>query len=174
MPIVPLSSDHIASQAGFFEPQRVNHYKATFFLPNIVDQNMISLSIVAGSLPQEANEVIVMAHKNEKVKVAGSFTLDDFSFKVRDFCTNNTYGALRRWRRLVYNEITGAVGFAAAYKVRGLIELTSPDGLTISRLWELRGCWPNKLNPPGLADNSNDVMEIDMGISVDKAVSLFT
>lgn len=173
MTIFQMSSDFIAPQLGFFEPQRRNHYSVEFHLPSVLDQQLLTLSIVRGALPNEGNEEIELPWKNESVWVAGRRTLDAGTFAVRDFVDRNSYGAVQRWRGLVYQALTGRVGYAADYKVTGFIVMTGPDGLRNTRLWQLIGCWPKNVNGGDLADDSNEVVELETEIRYDKAIPLF-
>jgi len=173
MPITPMTSNHLASQLGTFEPQRRNHYQIRFFLGNFLDEEMLTLGIVGGFMPSEGNEEIQIPHKNEDVWVAGRRTLESGTIRVRDYVDRETLAAILRWRQQVYNPLTGGVGFASLYKKSGEILLTAPDGISNERIWQLIGCWPTQANPGELADDQNDVVVADVTIRFDKAIPLF-
>lgn len=175
MPILNLAADNIAASSGFFEPQRKNHYQVDFISPLLTsgDQENLRLSIIGINLPTEGNEELEMKHKNESSWVAGRRELESGTFTVRDYVVPRTLDSLIKWRRLVYNPLTGAVGLARTYKCNGVITLTAPDGVSFERKWQLRGAWPTKVTFGELGDEMGDILVVQVNFRYDKAVPVF-
>jgi hypothetical protein len=65
----PQSADHLAAQAGTFEPQRQNNFSIEIALDN-ADKDLIIMGLEGFSLPAVTNEQIVLNNQNEQRKVA--------------------------------------------------------------------------------------------------------
>ena len=105
------NADHIASEKGNFEPQRSNNFTFEVALGQ-ADRDLIELGLQSIPLPNESNDEIEIQFQNEKRYVAGQYTVDSTTLIVRDFVDSDTRGAIMRWRKLVYDALTGNVGFA--------------------------------------------------------------
>lgn len=153
------------SNTRAYEVQRTNNFEV-----QIVDVggDDLTFAVTSSGLPNESNDAIELAYGNTKVKVAGAYTVDDITIEVRDFIGADIESIVRNWRRQVFNENTGGVGFADQYKKRGYIYLYSPEG-SITRTWELEGIWPQSVTWGDLAYDGSDQRRISMNLAVDWA-----
>ena len=147
----PESADHIAQEAGSFEPQRQNNFSFEASL-GAADKDLIVLALHGLTLPNESNEEMEIPYQNEKVYVAGGATFEGLTLTVKDFVDQDVRGALLRWRALVYDPVTGKVGKAKDYKKKASIIMAGPDGDDV-RVCQLKGTWPQALNG-GTLDHS--------------------
>jgi len=164
---MPQNADHIAAEAGTFEPQRQNNFTVEIPLGN--DKEYISLSCQAIPLPVESNDEVEIQYQNEKRYVAGQATFDATSFTVRDYVDVDTRGAIMRWRHQVYNPATGAIGLASNYKKTVWIVMEGPDGAT-TRVCKLTGCWPQAVNGGTLDMSASDQVQIEVTLRFDKPI----
>jgi len=164
----PMSADHIAAEAGSFEPQRSNNFSIEIAL-EAADKDLIIMGLQSVPLPNESNDEIEIQYQNEKRYIAGQYTIDSTTLIVRDFVDQDTRGALMRWRKKVYDPATGQVGLAADYKKSANIVLTAPDG-SEKRVCKLKGTWPQALTGGNLAMDASDQVLVELTLRVDKAI----
>jgi hypothetical protein len=165
----PQASDHIAAEAGTFEPQRQNNWSLEITLDE-ADKDVIIASLVSSALPPESNDEVEIQYQNEKRYVAGQATFETIPLTLVDYVDVETRNAILRWRLQVYNPETGAIGLAKDYKKRGSIIMTAPDGST-ERVCRLVGLWPSAVPNPGTLDMSgSDKVMIEVTLRYDKAV----
>jgi hypothetical protein len=163
----PQAADHIAAQAGTFEPQRQNNFSLEIPLTGS-DKDFISMSLQSVPLPNESNDEIEIQFQNEKRYVAGQYTVDATTLIVRDYVDVDVRGAIMRWRKQVYDPQTGNVGLAKDYKRQANIVMTAPDGTT-QRVCKLIGCWPQAVTGGNLAMDASDQVQIEVTLRFDKA-----
>jgi hypothetical protein len=166
---MPISGDHIAAQAGGFEPQLSPRFSVEITGLDGNDSETIVLSLDAFTPPTESNEAVEIPYGNEKRRVAGQADFQNATLTVKDFVDSGTRDALHRWRRKVYNPETGVMGYARDYKKQAALIWTGPDGQS-QRIYNLLGIWPSELNPGGADMNSSDNVKVELTIAVDKAI----
>ena len=167
MPLTnPESADHIAAEAGTFEPQRQNNFTFEVALSS-EDKDVITLSMQSAPLPNESNDEVEIQHQNERRYVAGQALFEATTLTIRDYVDQDTRGALLRWRKLVYNPKTGKVGLAKDYKKRAFVRMTAPDG-TSERICKLIGSWPQALVGGNLSHDASEQVLIEVTIRFDK------
>lgn len=130
--------------------------------------NLLTLSIVSGSLPNESNNPIEIAYGNSVVKVAGTYTIQSGNLVIRDFLDKDMEKVVEDWRALVYNKDTRAVGFAADYKKTARITQFAPDGTRI-RSWIVKGVWPSSVQYGEVSQSDNSLKEISVTLEYDEA-----
>jgi len=163
-----LAATHLAGAGGGYEPQR--KYNWFLYLNGVAGAEQIRLSIQKAFLPEESNDLITLAFGNEKVYVAGQTTYSEGTITVHDMVDKDIYGILRTWRQMVYDPVSGNIGFAAAYKKTARILLVAPDD-SIERQFQLTGVWPQKISPGDLDYKAGaEVVEIGMTIRFDKSL----
>jgi hypothetical protein len=162
---VKLSADHIAAQAGGFEPQRNNHWSVR--ITGLADPNVIELSLKTFDPPKRNIDPITIEYGNEDRKVAGRVTYDNASLAVRDYVDAKTWKTLWDWQETVHNSGTGAIGFASAYKKEGTLYLYAPDG-TKERRWRAVGLWPSNITSASWDQSGNEANELTCDLVCDK------
>ena len=116
----------------------------------------------------QSNSSISLSYQNANVKVAGQAQTSSVTLVVKDLITADVEAIVRDWRRTVYNDETGEIGFAQDYKKAGTLYEYSPDGSYV-RAWKLIGCWPESIDYGSFSYDSNGAREISITISVDQA-----
>ncbi len=137
----PQSADHIAQEAGSFEPQRQNNFDIEIPLDG-ADRDLIQMGAHGFTLPQQSNPPVIVEFQNEKRKVAGAVEIDEGNLMLKDFIDQDVRGAILRWRKEVYDPVTGNIGLATNYKRTGNLILKGPDGSS-ERVAKLIGMWPS-------------------------------
>jgi hypothetical protein len=163
----PQSADHIAGQAGTFEPQRQNNWSLEINIGTAADKDLVVMGLRAFALPNESNEDIEIPYQNEVRHIAGRYALDASTLVVNDFVDQDTRGALMRWRAQVYDSHTGKVGLAKNYKKTANVVMTAPDGSS-RRVCKLIGCFPLSITGGNLSMESADPVQIEASIRYDK------
>lgn len=162
----PQSADHIAAEAGAFEPQRKNNFAIEIPLPN-ADKDLVLVALQGFSLPKQGNDVVELQYQNEKRKVAGQVSVDESTLTLKDYVDVDTRGAILRWRKQVYDPQTGKVGLAKNYKKTVHVVMTAPDG-TSQRVAKLVGAWPSADPTIDLAMDGGDAVMMECPIAIDK------
>lgn len=166
-----LSANHIAAQAGAFEPQRSNN--ALLFIDGLEDygesggQNYLTLSLDSFAIPRFTNEPIELGFLNQNRKVAGQQTFETMEVSYRDFVDVPTADILLAWKNEVCDPFTGLVGLAANYKKSARIELYGPDG-SVSRKYVVEGIWPTTIDNGQIDMNGSDKLLIAVSFCIDK------
>lgn len=161
----PQSANHLAAEAGTFEPQRQNNFSCEVALDD-ADRDLIIMGLEECPLPNEENEEVELNYQNMRVYVAGKFMVDETTIVLKDFVDQDTRGALLRWRQLVMNKATGQVGLAANYKKTMNIVMTGPDGSSV-RVCKLKGAWPRRLEGGNLDMKTGEMVLMTVTIRFD-------
>lgn len=160
----PQSADHIAQQDGSFEPQRLNNFSIEIPLDG-ADRDLIVAGLHGVKLPAQKNTPQKIEFQNESRKVAGQAEVDDGNISIKDFADQDTLGAILRWRKKVYDPVTGKIGLAKNYKRTCNLILHAPDG-SFERIGKLIGVWP--IQDPEFEGKSEDpakrIMEVPLSI----------
>lgn len=168
-----MSAQHIAAQAGGFEPQRQNNGLlfieglATFGDIAVTGNSLVTLALESFPFPKQRNDPIEMPYLNQVRKVAGQGMIDDIEVVVRDFVDQPVSTILQNWRNAVYDPITGRIGLARNYKRRAFAHWISPDGST-TRCWQIDGVWPQMVDPGDADMNSPDKVLMNMQLACDR------
>jgi len=162
----PTSADHIAAEAGSFEPQRSNNFSFEVALSG-ADRDIIVMSLQATTIPGEKNDEIALNYQNEVRYVAGKYTVDAGSVTLRDYVDVDTRGAVLRWRLQVYDPATGKIGLAKDYKKTAYIVMTAPDGSGV-RVAKMKGCWPTGIGAANLSMEQAGEVLIEVPLRFDK------
>lgn len=165
------SADHIARQDGTFEPQLSNRWALEVHGLNSGDSDLIILSLQNFTPPTITLSDVELPYGNEVRKVAGQATFDNISLTVKDFVDVPVRDALHRWFEKVYDPKTGKFGYAKDYKKKGTIVMTGPDGES-ERFYEVEGMYISSLNPGSFDMAGADNVQIEVTISVDKAIQI--
>lgn len=165
-----VSADHIAAEAGAFEPQRKNNF--SLIIP-VDGSTLIQRSLDSFPLVKESNEpVLNVAFGNESRKVAGPAAFESVNLVLKDFVDQQVGKTMLKWRRKVYDPNTGEIGWAKDYKKTGEVVMFGPDG-TVERRWKLIGVWPSAIDQGGGDMNANENNKITVTLTIDKVIEQF-
>lgn len=157
-------ASHIAAPAGGWEPQRDGMGVVQLTIPagvNSGDLTTIMLAVKSAELPKrdvpKATIPYLAGYSNVATKPEAP---PDFTMTVHDYVDVNVYDVLHDWSQVVFDQRTGFIGFAAAYKSNGMFLLFGPavqgQSPTIIRRWELSGIWPQTQIPARTLDYENN------------------
>jgi hypothetical protein len=145
-------------------------------IPNGVksgDVNTIMLAVKTAALPartvQKATIPYLAGYSNVATKPEAP---PDFTIGVHDYVDITVYDVLHDWSQAVFDQRTGFIGFATAYKSNGIYLLFGPaaqgQSPTIIRRWELSGIWPMTQIPARSLDyENNDPAVLEYTFAVD-------
>lgn len=169
-----LNADHLAAQAGAFEPQRSYNWllELTGAAVSSDDAEIIRLSLDSFAAPEEKNEPIEDHFLNESRFVPGKVSYETIPLVISDYVDVQTAAAMKRWSQKVQNPNTGKTGLAKDIKVEGRLLLFAPDG-TLERVWILSGMYPEGRKWGELDMSSNEAVKIECTMRYDKAYAEF-
>lgn len=165
-----------------YQLQGRNHFEVQFDIGenNQLNGNLwnetLTLLVKSFPLPKETTEINTLDHFNQQIKLAGKTTFDGGSLVIHDAIGTGSAETdvellFRRWRNIVYNASKGTVGYAADYKVNGIVTEYSPNGETY-RQWKLIGCWPHQVDYGDLDYETGGYKDITATIVYDWAYRL--
>lgn len=169
-------ASHIAAPAGGWEPQRQGSGVIQITLPagvNSGDLNTIMLAVKTATLPTrvigKATIPYLAGYSNVATKPEAPA---DFTMSVYDYVDITVYDVFHDWSQVVFDQRTGFMGFAAAYKTNGFYLLFGPaaqgQSPTIIRRWELSGIFLLTQIPARSLDyDNNDPALLEYSLAVD-------
>ena len=161
--MVQLSAMHLSNNRRY-EIQRVFNFDVT--ISGLGDD--VTLNVIRCNLPEISTPAIEVPHGNTNAYFAGRVQWGTSEIVVRDTIGADIEAQLNAWRRMVYNEWTDEIGWAADYQKEGLIKQYSPDG-SVVRMWRLSGLWPETVNFGTLDMESSEKKVISMTMKFQRA-----
>ena len=121
----------------------------------------------------------IIDRMNEQYKFAGKPTWGDINCVFYDFIRNknsdNELSAgdiLFNWQSMIYNPITGQMGYKTQYATSAALAQLDPAG-NIVRAWNIFGIYPSQVDyGAGLDYSSGDVCEISSVFKYDLAIKV--
>lgn len=169
-------ASHIASPAGGWNPQVQPAGVLQLTLPASVTSgtmDTIMLAVKTVSMPareiQFARISYLAGYSNVAVKQAEP---GDMTVTVHDYVDVNVYQVFHDWSQAVFDQSTGFIGSASAYKTNGMFLLFGPapqgETPTIQRRWELSGIALKTQIPERIIDyTAADVVTLNYTFAVD-------
>ena len=115
---------------------------------------------------------------NEQFKFAGKVSWNDINCTFYDFIRNSSSGELSagdilyNWFNMMYNPLTGQMGYKTQYATSASLAQTDPAG-NIIRCWNLFGIYPSNIDwGNGLDYSSGDACEITTVFKYDLAIKV--
>ena len=170
----------LAHQGGGYQPQRKDNFAV--IITGISNVDVVTLSVAGFTIPELAIQQGKVKHFNETTFYAGSRTpTTGGTMTVVDYIDKDVLKQLAQWAKQVYDQNTGAIGWAADYKKRGEVLLLPPgiQGTTpgavnaaSTRKWTLDGVWPMSLKYDELSmdDDGTTPAKISLTLSIDRCV----
>lgn len=170
------------SRSFKMQPMKKNNWVFQFSaIPgNIKDQNE-ALAFVAKSCttPKLTFEGDVNINRmNETYKFAGTPSWNDIDCKFYDFIRNDSDSKnessagdiLYNWACMIYNPLTGQMGYKTQYATSATLAQLDPAG-NIIRAWNLFGIWPSSVSWGDDLDYTNgSACEISATFKYDLAI----
>ena len=115
---------------------------------------------------------------NETYKFAGNPSWNDINCTFYDFIRKSGDGELSagdilyNWSCMIYNPLTGQMGYKTQYATSATLAQLDPAG-NIIRAWNLFGIWPSQVTfGEGLDYSSGDACEISSTFKYDLAIKV--
>jgi len=169
------------SRSFKLQPLKRNNWVFQFSaIPGNTSEQPEALAFVAKSCnaPEFSTESpIEIKRMNETYKFAGSPTWADINCSFYDFIRNtdgNELSAgdiLYNWSCMVYNPLTGQMGYKTQYATSATLAQLDPAG-NIVRAWNIFGIWPQNVKYGELDYTSNDACEITATFKYDLAIKI--
>ena len=129
-------------------------------------------SVTVGSGPE-------VKRMNETYKFAGNPVWSDITCSFYDFIRNSSSNSqlsagdiLYNWFCMLYNPLTGQMGYKTQYATSATLVQLDPAG-NIIRAWNLFGIWPNSFQfGEGLDYGAGEICEISATFSYDLAIKV--
>jgi len=161
------------------EPMRKNRWIMQFdSLPGSTGAESLAFAAKTASTPSATINPIENKRLNETFKMAGSPTWNDIQMTFTDYIQSNEVAeatvsaaqALWKWFLMIYNPITGAMGYKYQYATTGTLAHLGPNGL-VQRVWNIFYCWPSDINwGDGLSADDDGMVEVSATFKYDYAV----
>lgn len=149
-----------------YQIQGRNHFEIQF--DKTIWNDDLTLLVKSFPLPKESTDVVTIDHFNQQIKLAGKTTFSGGELTIHDAIEKDVEMMFRKWRNMVYNAAKGTVGYAADYKIDGIVTEYSPNGEK-QREWKLVGCWPSDVNYGDLDYETGGYKSITATITYDWA-----
>lgn len=165
---------HLAGIGGSYEPQRQHDFEITFSLEGIVAQasEPLSLAITSAFLPSESMEEIELPFLNERVFIAGKYSVESGTLSIKDMINAPSSSIMNEWFERVHHRQSGRTGFASDYKCEAVITMAGPGRTNgepnLIRKWRVTGLWPQSVNWGTLDYSANDIVSIEATMRYDK------
>ena len=144
------------SKSFKLEPMRKNRFVFQFTtIPGNKDKVSESLAFVCKSadVPTLSFETIETKRIHESFKTAGMATWNELNVVFNDFIRNSDNGeevvaagdAMYNWCSMIYNPLTGQMGYKTQYATSATEAQFDPAG-NIIRAWNIFGIFPKSVN----------------------------
>lgn len=169
------------SRSFKLQPLKKNNWIFQFSaIPGNDEKQQEALAFVAKtcSAPVITYADTIINRMNEQYKFAGNPTWNDIQCTFYDFIRKSSeseYSAgdiLYNWSCMIYNPLTGQMGYKTQYATSASLAQTDPAG-NIIRCWNLFGIYPSNIDwGAGLDYSSGDACEISATFKYDLAIKV--
>jgi len=160
-----------STKSSTLEPLRRNRWVMQFTsIPGGGDAETLAFAAHTASRPTITYNVIEHQRLNERFYVAGKPTWNELPMTFFDFIQANSVSQiLSDWSQVVYNPITGAMGFKKEYSTSGTLAMLDPAG-GIVQVWNLFYVWPYTVAWGDLSADDDAIAEVSVTFRYDYAV----
>jgi hypothetical protein len=164
-----------SSQSSILEPLRKNRWVMQFTsVPGVSDvASATNLAFCAHTAqrPTQTYNVTELQRLNERFYVAGKVTWSELPMTFFDYINgaNSASEILWNWSKMIYNPVTGQMGFKKQYTTSGTLAMLDPAG-GIVQVWNLFYVWPFTLNWGELSADDDGLSEVSVTFRYDYAV----
>jgi hypothetical protein len=151
-----------------FEPLRQNR----FFMRFPSSLGIAEWYVSTSSRPKINIEETEIQFLNTSTYVAGRFTWDTITVKLRDPIGPSASQAIQEWIRLCAESVTGRMGYAVGYRKNVDIEMLDPTGVPVQK-WTLENAWISSGDYGSLDYSSSEIAEIDITLRFDRAILIY-
>ena len=169
------------SRSFKMQPLRKNNWVFQFSaIPGNTEEQTTALAFVAKTCeaPHLSVQDVNINRMNETYKFAGNPEFSDINCSFYDFIRNdysdNELSAgdiLYNWFCMVYNPLTGQMGYKTQYATSATLAQLDPAG-NIIRAWNIFGIYPKDVNFGQLDYTAGDACEITATFRYDLAIKI--
>lgn len=171
------------SKSFKLQPLKKNNWVFQFSaIPGNTEQQNEALAFVAKTCntPKLTFADTTINRMNETYKFAGNPTWNDLNCTFYDFIRNSEIASgelsagdiLYNWACMIYNPLTGQMGYKTQYATSGTLAQVDPAG-NIIRAWNLFGIYPSDVDWGGSLDyGSGEACEISAIFKYDLAIKV--
>ena len=117
--------------------------------------------------PKKTHGDITIDWINEKRFLAGKGEWQEISIVLYDPIAPSAAQKVKEWLRIVHDDATGRMGYAAEYKKDFYLKLLGPKGEVVEK-WRCKGGWPKEVDWGTLDYSSDDALTVSFNIRADK------
>ena len=164
-----------SSQSSILEPLRKHRWVMQFTaIPGVsASESATSLAFCAHTAqrPTQTYNVTELQRLNERFYIAGKVIWSELPMTFFDYINgaNSASEILNNWSKMVYNPVTGQMGFKKQYTTSGTLAMLDPAG-GIVQVWNLFYIWPFTINYGELSADDDGLAEVAVTFRYDYAV----
>jgi hypothetical protein len=161
-----------STASSTLEPMRRNRWVMQFTsIPGDGSAENLAFAAHTSARPTITYNVVEHQRLNERYYLAGKPTWSELPMTFFDFIQGATSVSqiLWNWNNVVYNPITGAMGFKKEYTTSGTLAMLDPAG-GIVQVWNLFYVWPFTVGWGDLSADDDGVAEVSVTFRYDYAV----
>lgn len=130
---------------------------------------LLTLSTDEVGSVQEQEDSIIVHYGNGLIKFPSKVTFNDIDWTLNCYCEPNVLGALRAWRRQVFDPETEQMGLPSEYMK--CVYFIKYDGRGIARdIIRCPGTWINGLDNGSGNQQGGDVVKVRVQFVISKAI----
>jgi hypothetical protein len=162
-----------SSQSSILEPLRKNRWVMQFTTVPGSGTGPDKLAFCAHTCtrPTQTYNVTEYQRLNERFYMAGKVTWSELAMTFFDFMegTNSVSSILYTWSNVIYNPVTGQMGFKKDYATSATLAMLDPAG-GIVQTWNLFYIWPFTLTFGDLSADEDGLVEVAATFRYDFAI----
>jgi len=164
-----------SSQSSILEPLRKHRWVFQFTsIPGAATADAaVQLAFAAhtSQRPTQTYNVTELQRLNERFYLAGKITWSELPASFYDYINGPSSASqiLWNWSNMVYNPVTGQMGFKKQYATSGTLAMLDPQG-GIAQVWNLFYIWPFTVNWGELSSEDDGLAEVQVTFRYDYAV----
>lgn len=135
------------------------------------NSDLLTLSTDSIGAIEETQDVITVHYGNGIIKFPSKVSFSDVSWTLNCYCSPNVLGALREWRKQVFDPTTEKIGVPSEYfKLAYIVRF---DGQGNERdVLKLPGVWLSSLNYGDMNAQGGDVVKVSVTLVISKVIPL--
>lgn len=119
------------------------------------------------SRPSKEHQDITIDWINEKRFLAGKGEWKEIDIELNDPIAPSQSQKVLEWLKLVHDDTTGRMGYAAVYKKTFNLKMLDGQGLVVEK-WKCVGAWPKSVQFGALDYAQNDPVTVKFTVRADK------
>lgn len=131
-----------------------------------------AFTLKTAARPQVTFDETVIDYINTKRYVPGKMAPNPIQITTHDPISPSAAQKVMDWVRLVYEPLTGRMGYSDFLKKNVVLKLLDPQG-TVVEYWDIIGAWPQDVNFGDLDYATSDNVEISFAMRFDTAILQF-